>query len=296
MNLMNRLAVSLTQRSKFFRYHVSYDLPIKRGGAFLKVPVVNGMGLEHLSDDEEGVQRIVRYLLSNSPGAFVDVGANIGQTLLKVIASDRNRRYIGFEVQPNCVGYLDRLIRANSLTNTQLFSIGLYSRSMVMELYTDGEADPGASVVDGLRNKSYSISYPVVLETGDCILRQLQFDAIAVIKIDVEGAEADVLLGMSAIIAQHRPALLIEILPTNHLQNDSSVSQTRITEMTVLRNKQTAAIKAFAKEHSYLSFRIMPDGHLQRTEEYEMSSYDHNLVNYLFIGTEAVDLVQEIVK
>ncbi len=52
-------------------------------------------------------------LLRLTSSAVLDVGANVGQTLLKVKSCSAERTWIGFEPNSTCVMYLERLIAVN---------------------------------------------------------------------------------------------------------------------------------------------------------------------------------------
>ena len=73
------------------------------------------------------------------PGAsVVDVGANLGQTLLKVKRLDRRARYVGFEPNPWCVVYMEELVRVNRLEHCSIvprarcrpWSVSVYTKSL----------------------------------------------------------------------------------------------------------------------------------------------------------------------
>lgn len=49
------------------------------------------------------------------PGSFVDVGSNIGQTMLFIKDCDANWDYIGFEPNPNCFVVAKQIAEANAL-------------------------------------------------------------------------------------------------------------------------------------------------------------------------------------
>ena len=73
-------------------------------------------------NDEPNVLRVIERLLQR-PGVFVDVGANLGQTLGKVLHADRARAYIGFEPQLAACHFVDRFIRDNDLRNAKVLPI-----------------------------------------------------------------------------------------------------------------------------------------------------------------------------
>ena len=149
---------------------------------------------------------------------FVDIGMNIGQTLLKVRSIDQHIPYIGFEPNPVCVSYLYKLIQLNQIENVRIMPVGLGSQSEILTLYADNEFASGASVIKGFRkNQKIKFEYNIPVFSGDEILNNLK---IGLIKIDVEGFELDVLKGIINSIKLNRPFILCEILP-NYNNRDS---------------------------------------------------------------------------
>ena len=61
------------------------------------------------------MSEVIQRLFKLKSGAFIDVGVNLGQTLLKVAAIDPGRAYVGFEPNPACVDYVWKLIETNNL-------------------------------------------------------------------------------------------------------------------------------------------------------------------------------------
>jgi len=168
MRLYKRLLRFLAVRSSAFAYHFSFDVEVMVGAATVAIPIVRGIGLEHLRESEEGVRRVICQVLARRSGTFVDVGANIGQTLVKVAACDKHRRYLGFELQPSCIGYLARLIDINRLADFHIFPFGLSSRMSLGHLSIGGEADPGASLVPEL-SPDYSQKGATLVQPIDII-------------------------------------------------------------------------------------------------------------------------------
>jgi len=62
---------------------------------------------------EPEVACVMEGALATRQGAFVDVGVNIGQTLLKLLRIDPNRNYLGFEPQIACCFLIDQFIKDN---------------------------------------------------------------------------------------------------------------------------------------------------------------------------------------
>ncbi len=78
---------------------------------------------------EPEMQAVIERLLADSDGAFIDVGVNLGQTLGKVLASDRNRKYLGFEPQIGACFFVNKFLRDNQIHTAQVLPFGLYSEN-----------------------------------------------------------------------------------------------------------------------------------------------------------------------
>jgi len=179
---------------------------------------LRGLSLNPLAgnrgDHDPWLNSLLGSLLLSRPGAVLDVGANIGQTMLKVLALDANRRYIGFEPQLACAAVIDRFIRSNRLQNFNVFSFGLSNENAVVQLQSqNGEFDSTASMVKGFRPEwFYQSSRFISVRHGDEVIKDLNLESVALIKIDVEGAELEVLQGLRGTIQRFRPAIIFEVL------------------------------------------------------------------------------------
>src|SRR6478736_7109196 len=82
-----------------------------------KIPVIEDkVGLTyHQSVTEPFLLTLFKRLYSNIDYAFLDVGVNFGQTLLKLKAVSNNATYIGFEPSGLCTYYVSQLIKMNGL-------------------------------------------------------------------------------------------------------------------------------------------------------------------------------------
>ena len=79
---------------------------------------------------EPHVALTISNILQKRKGVFVDVGANVGQTLFTVLRVDPNRCYLGFEPQIACCHYLQQFIEDNRLMPLiQIFPVALSSKN-----------------------------------------------------------------------------------------------------------------------------------------------------------------------
>ncbi len=182
---------------------------ISFAGQTVTVPVLNGLGYPNLFLKPNWLYPLINYLFTTDGEGFVDVGANIGQTLIAVKAANRSVQYVGFEPSVSCCYYLKNLIQANSFADCRVYNLALSDTLKETVLETNGEADPTGSIVTAQRPAFFSRRESVFSIDHD----QLTTDQkITCIKIDVEGGELEALLGMQALIVRDRPYILCEIL------------------------------------------------------------------------------------
>jgi FkbM family methyltransferase len=154
---------------------------------------------------------------------FIDVGVNIGQTLLKVKAIDKNIPYIGFEPNPFCTGLTEKIISLNNLDNCTIIPAGLSNENQILKLVfhnKDNLLDSSASVIENFReNEAGNKEIFVPVYALDKIINGLNTNKIDLIKIDIEGGELEALEGMNETIQKHKPIIILEVLPAYSEKN-----------------------------------------------------------------------------
>jgi FkbM family methyltransferase len=160
--------------------------------------------------------RLIDRYLTERPGVLIDVGANVGQTLLDYIASSSRAGYIGFEPNPCCADGVTAFIRHNALEDAALVPIGLSDKNYVAQLYMrlgSSGVDRGATLRRNLRPTRATEAIFVPCFRFDAIEQELLDDRpVSVMKIDVEGAELQTLRGMKEYLAAWQPPLICEVL------------------------------------------------------------------------------------
>lgn len=141
---------------------------------------------------------------------LLDVGANVGQTMLSVKSAYPAIEYIGFEPNPICVNYLNKLIRVNHLQNARIFPFALSSTNGVAEFFKGYAHDPRATMHKEFFTEAVTSEIIPMLRFDD--LKNIQVNKKVVVKVDVEGAELDVLKGMSRLLQQASPVIICEVL------------------------------------------------------------------------------------
>lgn len=240
------------------------------------IPLINEIGISnylHLS--ESWMIGLIQKLFNNSKidGCFVDVGMNIGQTLIKIKAIDPDIEYIGFEPNPNCINYLDKLIQANKFNNTKVIPIAISDKTTLTELTLNKtfNIDDSATIIEGFRHPSTgSITIHIPAFTFSDIERIIT-KKIGMLKIDVEGAELEVLSGFIHRVKNDRSLILLEILPAYNMQNHDRI------------NRQNKIYKLL-DTNGYIVYRILKHNGdfngLQKMDKFEVHD-DLRLCDYL---------------
>jgi FkbM family methyltransferase len=178
---------------------------------------------------ERRLDPVLAAALEGRSGTFVDVGAHVGEFLLKLRRLRPEMPYLGFEPNPDAHRVVAR--RAARLPHARAIQVALGEREGTATLRLRGRgADPEASLVEGFRDATfYRASVGVKVAHGDPRLAELGVDRVAMVKIDVEGAELEVVRGLRATLSRERPAILSELLPP--FEGDTLLSLERIRRM-----------------------------------------------------------------
>jgi FkbM family methyltransferase len=243
------------------------------------IPLAGNIGWNNIKyNTEPWMKHLIARLMKIKQGIFIDVGVNIGQTLMK-LRSFSSVRYIGMEPNPECVPYLEKLIKANKLENCIICPVGLSNKNGLLTLFSNKAASPFASVIEGFRDHiewNLTQTHVVPVMRGDDLLNDLGLnEGIAIVKIDVEGGELEVIEGFRETLQKERPFIVCEILPAKSLDDENGVFR---------KNRQDKLLKIL-KDLNYLVLRG-PD-----TNEYEPVSQikvggDSSHYNYLLVPRE----------
>jgi hypothetical protein len=93
---------------------LNLNFTIKVNSVAAAIPIINGLGVGNLDLTEKWMAELIKRLIQIRSGVFVDVGANIGQTLIKLRAVAPDVDYVGFEPNPTCFHYLTKLVERNN--------------------------------------------------------------------------------------------------------------------------------------------------------------------------------------
>jgi FkbM family methyltransferase len=264
--------------------HFNYIRGIRVKGRSFRVPIINNMGMANLQVAENWFTRMLQKINLPPGSAFVDVGVNVGQTLL-TFRSVSGNPYFGFEPNPSCVYYLQKLISENRFENTSIIPVGLFSESKVASFFQKNSSDAAGTVEDKLRPGYYEkneVSYVPVFAFDQLSIDSL--NNVSLVKIDVEGAELGVLKGMSNLMMTQRPVVICEVL--DYHSEDSRVQmQAKATELAKLVHSWNYRMSRITAGTN--NVRIEPISEIQ-LKQWDTESWSRN--DYLLVPAERTDI------
>ena len=172
---------------------------------------------------------VAMVLALRSGDTFFDIGANIGwQTWLGSWLVGQHGSVHSFEPSPTTVRYLRRRVVLLSLQNTVVNEFALGSAPGTATLY---EYSEGLGATASLRPGSWpgyqhTTETTVEVKALDDYVDENQVSSIRLMKIDVEGAEIDVLRGAAHLLSSaQRPVLVVEVLSDTNAAFGRSVDE-----------------------------------------------------------------------
>ncbi len=275
VRLMRLFAKVLNKLSliKYFNFNINTTINKNT----FKIPILGGLGYSNYNISEPWMIKVLEILSKNKNGAYLDVGVNVGQTLLKLKSVNPDMKYLGFEPNASCVYYANKLVNTNKFKNVSIYPCGISNENNIYELnfYCIDESDSSASMIENFREKSTIVRKEFIscynLSGLDLVKN---FPLFSVIKIDVEGAELVVLQGLEFVILRDNPVLQIEVLPVYDENNTE-----RLSRQTQIEN--------LLKGWDYIIFRIIysKDRSFEALKELESIGIHSNLdwCEYLFV-------------
>ena len=140
--------------------------------------------------------------------AVIDVGANIGYFTAAVAAHRPDVRVLAVEPLAGNLAALDDLVRSSGLSNIAVYATAVGATAGFANFETPAEDGAFARVTGEPVDVSSESTWPVV--TLDSVWEEAGRPAVSVVKIDVEGYEADVLKGAGQLLEARSPVLLLE--------------------------------------------------------------------------------------
>jgi FkbM family methyltransferase len=188
------------------------------GGARIALQYRETLGLTTLIHGGFEVAETRRLCAGARSGTCViDVGANVGIFTVSLGSALRTKGTVwACEPLPSNVERLQENLRLNDLNNVDVHPLALGNRKGEVTFHLSD--DPAFhSIVAVAQRRDSGRTVTVKMDRLDNIWHEAGCPAVSLIKIDVEGAELQVLEGAQELIATNRPELMLEANTPAHL-------------------------------------------------------------------------------
>lgn len=252
---MNKIFIRALKKIRLLSF-LNLNGTINCNNKSFTIPILQEVGFSNLYLSEPWMTDLLKIVLPIDKKQFVDIGVNVGQTLIKLKSVNSEIEYIGFEPNPICINYVDQLIKKNHLNNIKLLPIGVSDQTEigVLNFFYSSSTDSSASMIEDFRpEQKINRKEYISLFRIDQIKEKVNLEAISILKIDVEGAELEVLYSFRFLIAEQHPIILIEILPAYNEKNKFRIErQNKIQEL--IREADYSMYRVIKQNEILMSF------------------------------------------
>ena len=164
-----------------------------------------------------------KYAKELDGGVFLDIGANVGVHSLYM---SKLCEVHSFEPYKMVRDVLNKCIVNNNISNIHVYGVALSDHLGEGELHIPMGANHGMGFIDSGASATQSYTdhglEEVKLVHGDDFIIKHNIKKVGIVKIDVEGYEKIVLIGLKRMIERDNPILLVEYTKETHASCDSS--------------------------------------------------------------------------
>lgn len=271
-----QLFIRVLHKTKVLRF-LNFTISLKLYGNKVIIPIIGHLGIYHVFMDEYWISDIFN-IIKQECKICIDIGANLGQTLVKLKAIDKNVKYLGLEPNSNCLFYLEKLIQVNGYPNCTIIPAGLsYTQKMdTIHFLWNEDTDRSATV--------YPVADVSIIKKQICNfitwneIPSLNKADLHLIKIDVERAESD-FLGQ-ILNSEINCIIIIEVLP---LENGEKIDRFEICHEAII-NFGYMIFKMNKRNEKFIS--------LTRLKAFDMYG-DLNDCDYLLLKHHHLDFFKD---
>jgi FkbM family methyltransferase len=152
-------------------------------------------------------------LVNLEPGdVVIDVGACCGLTSLEFgrVVSESGRVY-AFEADPGNFAALEKNLAESGLRHVTIEHLAVWKETGELQFQADGTAGARVSAVSSRHDSTVTVRSITLAD----FVASRSLRRINLLKIDVEGSEAEILDSSRAVLREFRPALIVELHPVH---------------------------------------------------------------------------------
>jgi FkbM family methyltransferase len=154
--------------------------------------VLDPQGYEH-----EMLETLDSYLPRN--GIFLDIGANEG--FFTLYASQHAREVIAIEPQKRAAECIRNNLKINDITNANIHEFALGKTEELRDFHLANDTNTGSSGFVNMVRYNIPVA-KIEVKTLDALMEKLGWPSIDLAKIDIEGAEYELLLGATKTLSK----------------------------------------------------------------------------------------------
>ena len=164
---------------------------------------------------EEAEAALLRKLMSERPGAFVDVGAHVGYHTLRLLRScPQVEKAVAVEVHPTNFACLERNVAANLPTSIRdrvhAIQVAAWDADGVVELISPDSGNSGDHRVRAVRSADSEVGVPAVRLDQ---VPEIRDASVTVVKVDLQGRDHRALAGLAEVLRRDKPEVVCEFCP-----------------------------------------------------------------------------------
>jgi len=229
---------------------INFSLSIYLNKVKIKISFINGIGFTNFVLGKNWIDGLLESFIEKER-TFVDVGVNIGQTLLRVKTLYPELEYLGFEPNSTCISYTQQLIKINQFNNCIVQNCALFNSVASLILEKTYIEDSRASLISSLRPNYFEEKENVLALDYQSFYMDKD---VSFVKIDVEGAEYEVLQGMKDALVKYKPIITCEVLDC-HSSETFDFTQKRATLVSeLLKSIDYEIVQLYANKNSIISY------------------------------------------
>lgn len=203
--LLRKIRVALSPREWLLKTRLA-------NGAIVYGKNRKGFGGRGIYIFRDSIETEFQYLeeFLDASGVFVDVGANTGIYTIKAAKHYAGNGSVVVAIEPyvDVLAVLSHSIQMNHFSNVRLYNCCAGSRTGSAKLWKNYEKPTTSSLI---QSDSGAACMPTLTVAIDDLFVWEGLERLDYIKIDVEGAEDQVLLGAKKTLEKYRPIIQMEV-------------------------------------------------------------------------------------
>lgn len=197
---------------------------IERGGLRFKLDISKTVDhIKYFGFEDRGFTGFLSRLAPQD--TVVDVGANVGLTVLEIAKRVNQGRVVGFEPSRSNYARLTEHLRLNGCANVTTVNMGVGPKRDTVKLYDIVASNPGMKRILSEGAAEGAPSEVIEIDRLDTQLSVADVQRVNAMKIDVEGFELHVLQSCESVLKRDRPLLFIELDDRNLRGQSQSASE-----------------------------------------------------------------------